>query len=693
MSTRSKEIYEFSKFSLDIAERKLLREGKPVVLTDKAFDTLCVLVRRPGELVTKDEIMNSVWPDSVVEENNLDQKISMVRRALSEKGRAKEKFIETVRGHGYRFLPEVKVTSGVPSSSPVRPPSPISFGPNVSSSTVETRRDGNVVAVASWQKPKPSVELRAVSDDQAGMGNSSSPSSAADENRLWRSLGRHRVLQAGMLLILIGGISFLGWRLVSSSFGNAESDAVLDSIAVMPFVNGTGNPENDFLSDGLTESLIGSLSQIPGLSVKSRNSVFRYKGSEIDASSVGRELLVSGVLLGRFTQRGDNLLLGLELVDARTGNAIWAEQYDRRSSEIVSLQSEIARDVASKLRWRLSKADTDRIARAYTADADANRLYLQGMYHLNKRTAEDIRKSIELFEQATSRDPAYAKAHAGVAMSYLILPDYSHGLGRDVLRSYDEKFRAAFQKAFAVDSDLPESVLLSAAVKDIDWDVAGADREYRRAIELDPNFATARHWYSRFLGGLGRNEEALSQIYTARELDPYSRSIAFNVGARLADARRFDEAIEEYKRVLEMEPDHPLTHFGLALAYEAKGDYEAAIVEYQKSDVLLEKRSAGDAEQKARALKIAVDTGAGPGYWHRRLEFSRDEQEQGIGSDYNIAICLARLGRYDEALDKLEASLLNREPALFWIKTESAFDPMSNTPRFKNVLTQIGLPL
>ena len=691
MSTRSKEIYEFSKFSLITFERKLLRDGKRVALTDKVFDTLCVLVQRPGELVTKDEIMNSVWPDSVVEENNLDQKISILRRALGEKGRGKEKFIETVRGHGYRFLPTVKVIKDLPNAESagalvVSPPAP--FSARTPSSAIETHQDGNVVAVTTWQR-KPIPQTIDEFQERSGEVAPSAPSD--HQPRVFTS---HRMVLTGVLFVLIAGTALLlAWMVFSPSSGNTTGDTVIESIAVMPFVNETGNPENEFLSEGLTESLIGSLSQIPGLSVKARNTVFRYKGRDIDAVTVAEELSVAGVIFGRFTQRGDSLTLGLELVDARTGNAVWAEKYDWHDSEIVTLQTEIARDVSAKLRSRLTQREKDRITKVHTADPEANRLYLQGMYHLNKRTPEELRKSIELFGQAVSEDPGYAKAFAGMAMSYLILPDYSHGLSKDALRDYDQKFRAATQMANSADGTLPEAVLLSAAVKDVDWDVTGADKEYRRAIELDPSFATPRHWYSRFLGALGRNDEALAEINKARELDPYSISIAFNVGGRLADARRFDEAIAQYRSVLEMEPGHPLTRFALALSYDAKGMYKESIAERKIADVLLEKETELDADRAASELNNALERRGAQGYWEKRLEFSLRDQEKGVGSNYHVAGCLARLARYDEALARLHTSLADREPALFWIKTDSAFDPISKDPRFQAILREIGLPL
>ncbi len=378
---------------------------------------------------------------------------------------------------------------------------------------------------------------------------------------------------------------------------------------MLPFVNESGNADNEYLSDGMTESLINSLSQLPNLSVKARSSVFRYKGKDVSPQVIGNDLSVQAVLLGRVVQRGDQLTLGLELVDARTENVIWSERYNRQQTEIVSLQSEIARNVSNKLRARLSNTDEQRMTKTYTADPEAYQLYLQGLYHWNKRTAEDIRQSIALFQQAIDKDPLYAKAYAGLAFAYLIVPDYSHNLTRQEIKEVDLKRRAALRQAQELDDSLAEVHAVLATLKEDAWEFAAAENEYRRAIELNPNFASAHHLYSLLLSWMGRHEEAFAEINKAHELDPFSRSINFNIGGRFYAARRFDEAIAQFKRVLEMEPNHPLTHLLLAQAFEAKGMYPEAIAETRTADVLLEKESAETAERKAATFTQALKTG------------------------------------------------------------------------------------
>ena len=489
-----------------------------------------------------------------------------------------------------------------------------------------------------------------------------------------------------VLLLAAVGLSY--WY-----FSNRTSNTKqIESIAVMPFVNQSGNADTEYLSDGMTETLISSLSQLPKLNVKARSSVFRYKGKETDAQTIGKELNAQAILTGNVVERGQNLSLYVELLDVAADKVLWSQTYNRPITNLVSLQSDIARDVSNNLRTRLSNADEQRVTKTYTADPEAYQLYLQGLYHWNKRTAEDIRKSIALFRQAIDKDPSYAKAYAWLAMAYLIVPIYSQNLTKQEIKEVDLKKRAALRQAQELDDSLAEVHAVLATLKEDDWDLAAAENEYKRAIELNPNFASAHHFYSVLLSWIGRNEEAFAEINKAHELDPFSRSINFNVGARFYEARHFDEAIAQYRRVLEMEPNHPLTHLFLAQAYDAKAMYLEAIAEYRTADVLLEKESAETAQRKAAALTQALKTGGAQGYWRKRLELSLKEYDEGHGSAYKIAVCYARLGDQDRAFEQLEKSFAAREADLIWIKTEPAFDELSSDPRFQDLLRRVGLP-
>ena len=506
-----------------------------------------------------------------------------------------------------------------------------------------------------------------------------------------REIKNHKFAAAGGLLVLALALPFFYYlvnRIVSEKGSNTQ---IIDSIAVLPFVNESGNADIEYLSDGMTESLINSLSRLPNLMVKARSSVFQYKGREVSPQTIGNELSVGAALFGHVTQRNDLHTHNLELVDTKSGNRIWGELYNRKQSDLLSLQNEIARDVANKLGARLSGSQEQHATKADTADPEAFKLYLQGLYHLNKRTAEDIRTSITLFEQATVKDPSYAKAYASLAMAYGVLRPYSAKLTRDELKELGLKRDAAVLRAKELDDSLPEVHAVLATSYEDAWDFAGAENEYRRAIELDPNSSSAHAFYSLSLTWRGRYEEAIAEINKAYELDPFSRSIAFNIGARFADARRFDEAISQYKRVLEMEPDHPLTHSLLAQALDAKGMYAEAIAEYRRADVLLEKETPENADRKAAALTHALKTGGAEGYWRKRLEFSQQEYTKANGQAYRIAIVYARLGDRDRAMEYLEKAFTTREIYLRWIRSESAFDTMRDDPRLVDLVRRMGL--
>lgn len=686
MSLEKKEIYDFALFRLDVSERRLTRNGRVIKVADKAFDTLCMLVRRRGELVSKDELMAVVWPDTVVEENNLDQKISLLRRVLGERGRRKEKFIETVRGHGYRFVAEVEKTveSEIHRAAPSTSTSVDDITTprsSASSSPIRTLSSGNVVAVAAWQHLPAAAEDPTISAAETGADSVAGSVAARPQ---WP-------LQAALAAAIFIGVIAVSWALISTPTAKLPQAELIQSIAILPFVNETGDPANDFLSDGLTDSLTASVSQIPDLSVRARSSAFRFKGQNIDPTVAGKALSAQAVLTGSFSRQNDDLGIGLELIDVNTGSILWAERFERKADQIPQLQSDIASKVAARLRSRLTTADEHRIAKVYTTDPEASAYFLQGLYHLNKRTAQDIRTSIALFQRATIEDPAYAQAYAATSLAHIILPDYSGSMTREDVKRAEHSFREAFLRARDLDDTLKEVHVLSAVNCELEWNIPCAVQSYRLAVEADPSFALARHVSSRLYGAIGRNDEALEQIYKARELDPFSVSIAFNLAGRLADARRYDEAIQQYKRVLEMEPDHPLTHFALAKAYDAKGLYRDAIAEYQLAWVMLEKYSETEAAQKAAELRRSLEEGGTQGYWERRLQQAKNDQTAGTGRQTKIAVCLARLGRVDEALQELERSWADREPDMLWIRAEQAFDTFHDDPRFLDLLRRIGV--
>ncbi|MGH9949547.1 MAG: tetratricopeptide repeat protein, partial [Pyrinomonadaceae bacterium] len=378
-----------------------------------------------------------------------------------------------------------------------------------------------------------------------------------------QSLSAHRAAKplmiAGVIVVLLTG-GFFGYR-------NFSPTKQIESIAVMPFVNDSGNADVEYLSDGMTETLISSLSQLPNLSVKARSSVFRYKDKETNPQTIGKELNVQAILNGRVVQRGYQLILSLELVDAATENSIWSQQYVRRSSDLVTLQTDIARDVSGKLKSKLSGADTAKVEKSYTADADAYQLYLKGRFYLNKRTADGLKQSVEYYNQAIEKDPKFALAYAGLAQSYVLSGFFGAASPKDSM----PKAKAAAERALELDDSLAEAhAALGIYLNNFAWNPEPSEKAFRRAIELNPNYATAYHWLGNsVLIAQKKFDESVAAGKKAEELDPLSPIISADVAVNLYAAKRYDEAIEQCKRALTLDPNFPFTRVTLGHIYYA----------------------------------------------------------------------------------------------------------------------------
>jgi TolB-like protein len=471
-------------------------------------------------------------------------------------------------------------------------------------------------------------------------------------------------------------------------FGRSQQ---ISSIAVMPFVNESGNSEYEYLSDGLTETLINNLSRVPNLSVKARSSVFSYKGRNATPQQVGSELAVQAVLNGRVLQRGDNLTLSLELVDASNGNQIWGDQYDRKLADLTALQSEIARDISNKLQRRLSGSMSQSTAKNYTTDSEAYQLYLKGLFHWNKRTGDDLRKAIDYFNQAKEKDPAFALAYVGLAVTYSVLPSNTV-LGKQEIDDSLLKAKAAANRALELDGTLAEPHAVLAANKIGEWDFAGAENEYQRAIELNPNLATAHQWYSELLARLGRKEEAMARVKKAYELDPFSTAVNMNVGLRYVEAGRFDEAEAQFKKTIGLTPDYPMAHWFLGEIYFEKGMYEESLAMFAKGNVLLKLETPESAERKTSELRAALKADGVKGYWRKILEYEMEWYKKENNTPFYVAAAYAELGETDAAFEWLEKSYAQRDYDLTYLKTNSRFRNLRADPRFLDLLRRVGLP-
>ncbi len=495
---------------------------------------------------------------------------------------------------------------------------------------------------------------------------------------------RTGLIAAGLALLVIG----LG---VGCYFYYGRNAGLrIDSLAIMPFVNESGNIEYEYLSDGLTETLINNLSQLPDLSVKARSSVFSYKGKNASLQQIGTELAVQAVLNGRVLQRGDNITISVELVDARNGNQIWGEQYNQKLVDLTALQSSIARDVSNKLHQKLTAAEDRQVAKNYTTNSDAYQLYLKGLFHWNKRTVDDLKTAIVYFDQAREKDPSFALAYVGLALTYSVLPSNTL-LTKEETNEANLKGKAAALRALELDNSLAEPYAVLAMAKVNEWDFAGAENEFKRAIEINPNYATAHQWYSELLGRQGRIDEALVEIKKAYEVDPFSTAVNMNVGLRYLEAARTDEAVTQFKKTIELSPDYPMAYWSLADIYLERGMYEESFAMSSKGNLLLKVETPESEERKTSELRQAVKAEGVRGYWRKALEYEMEWYERGLTTPFYVAAVYAELGDKDKAFEWLEKAYVTHAFDLANLKTNRRFRSLHSDPRFHDLVRRIGL--
>ena len=503
---------------------------------------------------------------------------------------------------------------------------------------------------------------------------------APPPSSMTRELTRPKRRPVVIAVVLLSAAVFT----VAGYFYLTRKDKVaIQSIAVMPFVNEGGNADAEYLSDGMTETLISSLSQLPNLNVKARSSVFRYKGKDTNPQTIGKELSVQAILNGRVSQRGDQLTLTLELVDAQTENVIWSEQYNRKQTDLVSLQSEIARDVSSKLKTKLSGTDEAKVTKKYTANPEAYQLYLKGNFYASQYTKEGLAKGIEYYNRAIALDPNYALAYNGLAYYYIVADEW-------YLSPNDSmpKAREAAKRALAIDGTLADAhTSLAVVLHWYDWDWAAAEKEYQRAIELNPNDPRTRQYYAWNLSQLGRIEEAIVEGKKAQQLDPLSPEVNSFLGQVLVGARRNDQAIEQLRKTLELDSNYWLAHSFLGRAFEQKGDINQAMTEYQRARQLEENvpellalvgRAYALSGKKADAQKV--------------IDELKELSKRAYVPPFNFAIIYAGLGNKDETCAYLNRAYDERSYYLTWLKVDSQMDNLRSDPRFQDLLKRMNLP-
>lgn len=654
ISNRPNHLYEFGPFVLNPAEHTLLRDGEPVPLRPKVFDTLLVLVERHSHLVEKDELLSAVWPGQIVEEGNLNKTISMLRQALGESAEG-NRFIETVPKLGYRFVADVRDLNDVTAEELV----------------VETRTRARFVVEEETNDEIPAADGAAVATAEKGrMETAAVLAQPAVKSR--RRFKRGTTLVSGAVAVIVLAAAAYYF------YPARNRGAAVGSVAVLPFINEGGDPEMEYLSDGISESLIESLSQLSGLKVIARNSSFKYKGKSIDAQEAARSLGVEAILTGKVLKRGDQVQINVELIDA-ANTRHWSEQYIGGASNLLSLQSEISRQIAGSLHRHLTAVGQMELAKRVTVNPVAYELLLKGRFYWQKGGTDNQKRGVEYFKQATEVDPAYALAFASLSLAYSNLVNITALDPKEFL----PKAETAARKAVDLDENLAEAHLALAWVNSHAWDWVDAEREHKRAIESNPNLPQAHRQYTFYLTIHGRREEALAESRHALELDPLSSSAASPIYDLLL-AGQADQAIEAAKKLLEADRSNPELHNLVGYTQLRKDHYLEAIDSYREavrlgddstdSQIYLAEAYANAGQpEKARAVLKQLQTG------------SRYVSPTGL------AIVHAALGEKEKAFELLERAYSLHDQQLIWLGVDQGYGPLRNDPRYDDLLKRIGL--
>lgn len=639
MDGDEKQIIYFAGFELDQSKRRLVRDGKPISLNAKAFDLLVFLVENAGRVVSKEEILNAVWENQFVEEANLAVQISQLRKVLGER-KDNPRILVTVPGKGYEFIANIESQSAENSSKNME------VEPVAGENQPEINRETDFHP-ASEIKPKTKFAVFAY-------GISA--------------------------VILLATSVFITYQY----FYKPQELTPINSLAVLPFINQNNFTETEYLSDGLAESVTFSLSGLPDLRVISRNSAFRYKGKEVDAQMIGKELNVQAVLLGRVFQLGDRLTVSAELVSTTDNSLLWGEQFTRQMSDIELLQTDIAQAISQKLRLKLSGADEKRLTRHQTENSEAFQFYLLGRYHLNKLTDEGFFKGRDYFQMAIDRDPNYALAYAGLADAYNRLS------GWNALSQHEgfPKANQAALKALEINSQLAEAHTALGTVKLFyEWDWTGAENSFQKSLEINPDNSDAHHMYSLYLTRMGRFDESLAEIKRAHQLDPLSLEKFSTIGEILYFQRHFEQAAEQYEKMLEIEPNSGFTYWSLGNVYIQQGKNRKAIEVYQKSIPL-----SGESPDEPASLAYAYAKSGNRNEALKILQNLIKRAQTNYISPVTIAFIYIGLGDDDRAFEWLEKAYRERDSLLTLLKVEPLFDNLRTDPRFLQLIQKVGLP-
>ncbi len=631
-------IYEFGKFRLDPANHLLARrDGTPLPLTPRVFDTLLFLVQHSGAVLDKERLMEAVWPDSIVEENNLSQNISTLRRVLGETPGA-HRYIDTVPGRGYRFVADVSTPADT---------------------------------VTSQEEPKVEDSVPAFSEV---------PAAAVDPVLSAASPSLRPILLWIVGALALGVAALLFWRSEARTPApvSASLPASEKSIAVLPFDNLSGNPENAYFAEGIKDEILTRLAKISALKVISRTSTQKFKSAPENVREIARQLGVANILEGSVQKSGETVRVTVQLINTQSDTHLWAETYDRKLTDLFQVESEVAQRIAIALATTLSGAEKEALALKPTANVEAYQACLKGRYFWNKRTSDDYEKAAEYFRQAVALDPNYAAAYAG-------LSDACQFNAFDAVApsALYAQARAAAQKAIALDATLAEPhASLGLLAMNRDWNWPTAENEFKKAIGLNPNYATAHHWYAELLIALDRPNESLAEIKRAHELDPLSLIINTDTGKILYFARRYDEALAQLRETLTLDPAFPQAQIWLGSVFTSMGRYNEALAAFHKVE-----NNRWAMGWLGYVYGLAGERG--------KTESILGDLERGAAGhpiEPQVLLCLyLGLGDKEQAFAAMEKAYAVRSVAITSLKVNPWYDSLRSDPRFADFLRRTKL--
>jgi len=636
---RRASVLRFGHYELDLYSREVRKGGMRIRVQQQPLKLLEILLERPGEMVTREELRTRIWPNESF--GDFDQAVNVAvtkLRAALQDSAENPQYVETLPKRGYRFIAPVAIVGGLspdPTEASAR---------NVSGGA--THDAGRVAGMAD--APPHLLSLRG-----------------------WKIIAFALLV---CLLVLAGWV----WR------SNRQPSFSIRSLAVLPLDNLSGDASQDYFADGMTDQLITDLAQISALRVISRTSVMSYKRARKPLPEIARELHVDAVIEGTVLRSGDQVRITAQLIQASADKHLWAKSYEGNLQDTLAVQKSVADDIAEQIRIELTPQERAGLKNVKAVNPEAYEDYLKGRYFWNKRTPDALKKAIDHFNQAIERDSNYAPAYSGLADSYVILGAWQYAV-LDPKETYP-RAKAAAIKAVELDDTLAEAHISLAMSTDMFvWDWEAAEREYRRGIELNPGYATGHHWYAEHLSETGRNDEAIAEIRKAESLDPLSLITGADVATLLVIARRYDEAIEHAKKTIELGPDFAVSHFALGMAYEQKGQSDGAIAAFQKAVEF----SGGNTAFKSNLAHAYAVAG-------RRsdavaiLNELKDRSKHEFLNPSEIALIYVGLGQKDQAMVWLEKAYEGRfDPVIL---TWPAFDPLRSDPRFHDLVRRIGLP-